>query len=348
MINTPHLSRHPTTPYINADINNEKMVHTQHSDDAHHPVDHRSPYTSEGFTPSRSSTIEGPLELYFTADDRSAYKRPLLQVDSGDISRVEEIIERVAALRYPMRTIPLPTHSEPHGTTHQFFSQIKTTILEQTSVSSEVSAVLTYWVLSTWFMDALPLAPCLVITGSSHEGDILLRTLRAFCRHSFLMAGANGSSLKGIPWHLSPTLLIFEPNLRKVTTELISCSTRPGYLVGSAEKYQDYYCPKAIYVGQKLSMQSIPGYSVHVNATATSTVGLGSRRMSEAITQSLQNQLLNYRLSNLVNVHKSNFDAVDLPTETRTIANALGACIVDAPDLREELIDLLALQFRPF
>jgi hypothetical protein len=344
MLSTPRLSPDPTATRINAAINNEKMIRTQHIDDARHPIDYMSPCAaeeSEPFTGKRTFTIEGPMELYLDANDRGVYKKSLLHVESGDINRVRDIVERVTSLRHPMRTIPLPTRSEPYGTTHQLVSQIKTTLLEQTSVSSEASAILTYWALSTWFMDTLPVAPCLVITGSSQEGDTVLRTLRTFCRHPLLMAGINGTSLKGIPWHLSPTLLIFEPNLRKGTTELISCSTRPGYLVGRTEKYQDYYCPKAIYVGQNQSMQSIPRHSAHVNATATPTVGLGSQRISEAIAQRFQNQLVNYRLGNLVNVHKSHFDAVHLPTETRTIANALGACIVDAPDLQEELIQLL-------
>jgi hypothetical protein len=40
-------------------------------------------------------------------------------------------------------------------------------------------------------------------------------------------------------------------------------------------------------------------------------------------------------------VHNSDFDASSLPSDTRAVANALGACIVDAPDLQAELVSLL-------
>ena len=137
MLSTPRLSPDPTVTHLNAAIKNEKMIHTQHSDDARHPVDYMSPCASEEsetFTAKRTSTIEGPMELYLDANDRGVYKKSLLHVESGDINRVKDIFERVTSLRHPMRTIPLPTHSEPYGTTHQLFSQIKTTFLEQTSV----------------------------------------------------------------------------------------------------------------------------------------------------------------------------------------------------------------------
>jgi hypothetical protein len=46
---------------------------------------------------------------------------------------------------------------------------------------------------------------------------------------------------------------------------------------------------------------------------------------------------------NLVKVYHSGFDAAGLMSETRTIANALGACVVDSPELQSHLISLLTL-----
>jgi hypothetical protein len=55
----------------------------------------------------------------------------------------------------------------------------------------------------------------------------------------------------------------------------------------------------------------------------------------------LQNRLLSHRLKSLVKVYKSEFDACELTSDTRAIANALGACVVDSPKLQSELIMLL-------
>jgi hypothetical protein len=193
----------------------------------------------------------------------------------------------------------LPTGPERYGTTGELFSQISTTIVKQTCLSNQVSAVLTYWAISTWFLESLPLAPCLVITGSSHEGNGVLQTLKAFCRHPFLMAGVSEASLKNINWNLDPTLLLSEPNLSKRMTALLGSSTSPGYLVGSADSYKDYFCSKAIYLGENLPIHSMPPFCVHVNAAAMSKAGTKYAKPSpDAITQRFQNRLLCYRLSN--------------------------------------------------
>jgi hypothetical protein len=96
--------------------------------------------------------------------------------------------------------------------------------------------LLTYWVFSTWLVESLPLAPCLVIGGSTHEGDVVLRTLKMLCRNPLLMASVNADVLKRINWHVPPTLLIYEPHTSKKLTAIIGASTRPGYLLSSREK----------------------------------------------------------------------------------------------------------------
>jgi hypothetical protein len=303
------------------------------------PIAHEE---SEPSVPRRFSMVSGPQEIFRTESNNAAFSKVLLHVEAGYESSVKDIIERNNILRRPMRGIPLPTREEPHGTTGELVTQIRKTILEQTSVSNEVSAVLTYWVLSTWFMESLPIAPCLVITGASYEGDMVLRALKIFCRFPLLMAGVSSASLKGIDWTLRPTLLLSAPNLSKHMTSVLGCSTSQGYLVGTAGKYQDYFGPKAIYLGEDLPTYAMPWFSVHVNATSMLKAGSKySRPLSDSIAQSFQDRLVDYRLKNLVRVHNSDFDASILPSDTRAVANALGACIVDAPDLQAEIVSLL-------
>jgi hypothetical protein len=185
---------------------------------------------SKPSTARRFSQVAGPQEIFLTQSNTSEYRKIFLQVESGDEKSVEDIIERHNTLRRPTRGIPIPSREESHGTTSELFTQIRKTILEQTSLSNDVSAMLTYWVLSTWFIESLPIAPCLVITGAPYEGDTVLRTLKVFCRFPLLMAGVSSASLKGIDWNLRPTLLLSDPNLSKRMTAVLGCSTSPGYL----------------------------------------------------------------------------------------------------------------------
>jgi hypothetical protein len=293
-------------------------------------------------TAKRFVRVAGPSE-YFREGDRYDYRKVLLDVEVGYESSVEDILEQIRTMSRPARGVPFPSRTESYGTTGELFTLIKTTIIECTLLSDRVSELLTYWAISTWFIDCLLIAPCLVITGSPKEGDLVLRTLRAFCRRPFLMNGVSNAMLKGIDWDLRPTLLASEPNLTKRVGALLDCSTRRGYMVGAAQEYRDYFGSKAIYLGEDPPINSIPQFAVHINAATTPKLGPAHpRRLTDSITRSFQNQLVQYRQKNMVKVYNSDFDSAVLSADTRDIANALGACIVDAPDLQAELLSLLA------
>ena len=210
----------------------------------------------------------------------------------------------------------------------------------QTFLSEEASALLTYWSISTWFSDGLSLAPGLSITGSAQEGDAVLRTLRNFCHYPFLMAGISIAGLKKMSWSYRPTILSFEPNLSKQMASFLSCSARRGYLVDASDGFRDYYGPKAIYAGKDLPVDGKLLASIHVTATAT-TAAAQVQPLTESTVVSFQNQLLRYRLKNLVKVENSSFNAPVLPLDMRPTANALGSCIIDSPQLQSKLISLL-------
>ncbi len=63
--------------------------------------------------------------------------------------------------------------------------------------------------------------------------------------------------------------------------------------------------------------------------------------MTEEMTQKMQNQLLGYRSKHLPEVSKLELCAANLSPDFNAIASTLCACIVDAPDLRNDLVSLL-------
>lgn len=244
--------------------------------------------------------------------------------------------------------MPLPTGYALYGTTEELFTTIKKAIAEQTNLSDKDSALLTFWVFSTWFCDVLLLAPGLVLTGSAHDGDAVLRTLYAFCYHPILLPAMTSRTLNEIKWEWKPTLLIFEPSLSKRSAGLLCSSTRPGYLVqsaraGSPSSAVDYYSSKAIYAGEDPPATAMLQHCVHVNVSPIR--GASSQhmpRMSEEMTQRIQNQLLRYRFKYLPEVSKLELSTAGLTPDFNEIVSALGECIVDAPVLHDELVSLLS------
>lgn len=145
-------------------------------------------------------------------------------------SILQKMIARGDYTREPWERVPLPTGTEAYDTTGDLFAKIKRAFKEQTHLSDKNCALLTFWVISTWHHVALPLAPGLAITGSAHDADIVLRTLRAFCYHPVLLVGMTSATLDNIRWQLNPTLLITEPALSTRMAALLGSSTGRGYL----------------------------------------------------------------------------------------------------------------------
>jgi len=270
--------------------------------------------------------------------------KPPFEVQRGFEASFKEIFQRAESVRVPMDAVPVPTKSTPYGTIDELFDRLQKAIAAQASLSERASRLLAHWTLSTWFSDALSLAPGVAIVGPGYEGNLVLFALRNFCRYPLMLTRADISSLKNVNWHTTPTLLFYDPSVTKQMASHLGCTATRGHLVSDAGCYRDFFGPKAIYVGEEVSADRIPLFSLQVNVhpTAAACAVEKASRMTEIEVQELQNQLLNYQLKNLVPVYNSEFDASELTSDTRAIANALGACIIDSPGLQSQLISLLA------
>ena len=246
-------------------------------------------------------------------------------------------------MREPLKATPVPTGSARYGTVSELFGRLQEAIAEQALVQEQTSALLTYWTMSTWFADALPIAPGLSIVAPEFEGDLVLRTLRNFCRYPMMLTRADIPSLKKLNWQSTPTVLFYDPNISKQMVSTIGCTSTRGYLINDGGAYRDFFGPKALYLGADVSVDRIPRccLQVRLQPTAPAPTKQNSLRLSEALAKDLRNQLLRYRCKNLVRVYSSNFDASSLTSDTRAIANALGACVIDAPEVQSQLIPLL-------
>ena len=284
--------------------------------------------------------IEEPVR---TSKDNMTSWKPPFDVEQGYEGSLKEIIKRAGSVRAPLQATPVPTGSARYGTTDELFVRLQQAIAGQAFLPEQSSALLTFWTICTWFADSLPIAPGLAIVGPEFEGDLALRTLRNFCRYPLMLAGADVTSLQGVDWRSTPTLLFYGPNITKQMATILGCATSRGYMVGDAGEYKDFYGPKAIYVGQEVSTDRMPRCSLQVRLQPTSLVPATQHSVpvTEALVQDLRNQLQRYRCKNLVPVYNSDFHASLLTSDTRAIANALGACIVDSPALQSKLVSLL-------
>jgi hypothetical protein len=67
---------------------------------------------------------------------------------------------------------PLPLPPENESLADELLARFKRMIAGRTSLPDSVSAMVAFWAISTWFQEALPVIPCLVITGPAHEAMV--------------------------------------------------------------------------------------------------------------------------------------------------------------------------------
>jgi hypothetical protein len=306
-----------------------------------------APNSPETPATTPATKVDGIPEWVRTTSGELKSVQVRYSLSSDEASLFEKGRARAEYKRDPWERMLVPTDYAAYGTTEDLFARIKMAIAEQTHLSDKDSALLTLWVFSTWFADVLSLAPGLIISGPPHEGDAILRALYAFCYHPVLVAGMTGATLSAIHWDKKPTLLIFEPNLNRRSAAIFCSSTRRGYLAlrtvpGASKSAFDYYGPKAIYAGEDPPIRAMLQHCVHINALPAS--GAYSKHvapMPEEMAQKMQNQLLRYRSEHLPEVSKLETCAANLSPDFNAIASALCECIVDAPDLQNDLVSLL-------
>jgi hypothetical protein len=225
----------------------------------------------------------------------------------------------------------------------EIFTCIKHTIGAQTHLSDTNIAVAAFWVISTWFQEALTVLPCLAITGPAHEATELLRVLHDLCRGSLLLAGFRRGGLMDV---YCQTILISEPNLNNQTAALLGNLTNRGFVIVEKRSYLKCHSSKAIYIGDDPTIKRIQ-HPIYIDVTPALDAERGIRpEWVHRNIEYLPGHLAKYRDRNLAQAGRLEFHPTGVSPETGAIAKALGSCIVDSPALQAALVSILALRDR--
>ena len=238
-------------------------------------------------------------------------------------------------------SLVLPTDVAEYGSTQSLFDSIRVLLSQYAGIPEEQCRLITYWALATWFPDALPFVPCLVLSGHSFVADGVMRLLGRVCRFPVPLVGLNPGILHLIPFDtFTPTLLIRETQLSKRTLALLEGSDQPGYFVVSGRNLVRFYCAKCIYVGDQKTEMPFGASAIQIHLEEPGK--LSSRQIpSDETLQDLQNRLFTYRWFNRPKVSSSELATLDLLPELSAVAHILSACVVDDLKLAAGVIELL-------
>jgi|SRR5579871_577440 len=239
------------------------------------------------------------------------------------------------------RSLVLPTSLRTFRSANELFYSVFDLLEKHVPLAKPERALVTYWSMATWFPDCLRLCPTLMVTGTASIADLLLRTLVAVCRRPLLLADVSPASLRALPLgELMPTLLIRSPQTSRRMTALLDSSSQPGYLISNGKDFQQFYCPKCVYLGEDINDEMTTSTSIRVHIGGKVGHSFQSPPTQDVI-KDFQNRLLTYRLLNRDQVTTSRFRVSGFGPEHSAIAEILGAAIAGDPDLQAAIPSLL-------
>jgi hypothetical protein len=304
-------------------------------------TDHEIPTQTAGphtLPATQSSDALEPSTLLAGATNNTAAAcdcRPVENVENNDGSSNQP--NEVSTPRTPLPPVP-----KPDSLAAQLHTEMKRIIVRQTRLPDSVSSLIAFWALSTWFQEVFPIIPCLVITGPNHEATVILSVLNALCAWPRLLAGFRRADLRYLR---SPeTLLIAEPNLDNRTAALLGNFTNRGFLFVSEGYFVHRWAAVAVYVGEDPAIKRIQ-HSLQIDAaTPPHAKPLNPAQFHRGTVNVLLQRIFEYYERNKTKVAGLEFNPSGLSPEGHAMANALGSCIVDDPQLQMELVSLMRPQ----
>jgi len=244
-----------------------------------------------------------------------------------------------------LQAIPLPSGATAYGSTKNLLDSISSLFQCYASVPKTSSALLSSFVLATWFADTLPSAPSIVLLGpEAHEAAQILRLMSLVTRRGLLLSAITPAGLCSLPWALNLTLLVDARKISNKTWQLFCASASPDAYVAIERGLSKLYFARALYVGDSSYDRDLVG-AVEITMTPSQNkLPHLDSKAKRKILDEFQNKLLYYRLKNFASVSGTKVETAQFTNQLQDQAACFGASIVDAPELREDVLALLRPQ----
>jgi hypothetical protein len=235
-----------------------------------------------------------------------------------------------------LKSIRMPVEAAPYESLNQLISDISQLILRCVAVSDVDASLLAHFVLSTWLIDRLPVAPYLALVGPPQSGKTtLLRVLHLLCRRSLFASDATSVTLLYACHQLHPTLLIDETSSIEnpvALRRLLRIGNTPGSLALRHKQAWNVFGAKVICWRELPDDAALNSRCILLPMHGVNDPALRLPDDPEIVSaaEALQSQLLYFRLANYDNVAVRNVELkVALPARRRELYLALAAPCID-------------------
>src|ERR1035437_7468419 len=129
---------------------------------------------------------------------------------AGESEKPPENVASIIQASTPASTVRRSIAPD-QSTTAQIFEWITSAIVAKANLPQHLAELAAFWIISSWFPQALTLFPLLVVTGPTHDAMVLLSILKDLCCRAGLVAEFKRDDIKDLNFSFD-TVLISAPN----------------------------------------------------------------------------------------------------------------------------------------
>ena len=280
----------------------------------------------------------------------AVYKNGTAQY-AARVNREDRVIVPVPRGQGIFKHVRLPRGTQACRSSAVLLGGIGSLVLACVEISMDDASLIAAFVISTWFIESLAVAPYLALVGPPRSGKTtLLQILNLVCRRPLLTADLTSAGFYELYEKLSPTLLVDETltvGSRRELFHLLKTGTTRGSVTLRKGRSFKAFGPKVITCTELPNDAALNSRCVIIPMQETNRTDLAKptdKKMLD-IADVLQKQLLQYRLENYHSLRLPKVDGDErLYSRTRDLYQALALPIGNQAEFCEYLVHLFETQ----
>ena len=240
-----------------------------------------------------------------------------------------------------LRAVTFPIRLGKRLAISKLVAEISNALCTNLLLAQDPADLISFFCLTTWFPDFLPIAPSLSISGiDQYYGYQVVQLVARLCRRPLLL-GNTGAGWNSVA-DLHPTIALFDSGSSAALGAGLEGSNYPGLNALHRSGVQNF-CFSKIVFSPPGSMHPLieDGSNIQIALATPPSFVRNTTAVLEEISNRFQPLLLTRRLANWQKVQSSRFEVREFSFPTSTVAAALGACLDGDSNLESRMIGLL-------